>query len=108
MTAISKQERISILQRANTVRLARAALKKRVHAGELRVPDLLREPPEEIRSLPVGDLMMWEFKAGYRATVARSRMVQLLSRLLIPERKPVGGLTERQRLLLASRMEERS
>jgi hypothetical protein len=91
------------LDRANEIRLARAALKRRIYAGEITTARVLLECPPEANTWPVGDLIMAQRRWG------RSRTMKLLRRAEhILETKPVGSLTERQRELLAGMLGERT
>jgi len=46
------------LQRANQVRLARAALKHRVAVGEVEAADVILDCPWEVQSMAVADLLI--------------------------------------------------
>jgi hypothetical protein len=80
-------QHLDALQRANEVRLARSALKRRVTSGEVAVREVLADVPPE---------------AQHRWGRTRSR--RLLGELGIGENRLLGALTERQRRALASRM----
>jgi hypothetical protein len=90
------------LDRANEIRLARAALKRRIYAGEITTARVLLERPPEAETWPVADLIMAQRRWG------RSRTVKLLSRSHTLENKPVGHLTDRQRRQLAAMLGERT
>jgi hypothetical protein len=93
-------QRLQALERANEIRLARAELKRRIAEGEVSVADVLLEPPCEAGSWAIGDLLMSQRRWG------SSRCRKFLFRHHITETKPVSTLTERQRRLLASQLEE--
>jgi hypothetical protein len=93
-------QRLRALERANEIRLARAELKRRIAEGEVSVADVLLDPPFEAGSWAVGDLLMSQRRWG------TSRCRKFLFRHHISETKPVNALTERQRRLLASELEE--
>ena len=84
------------LQRANQVRLARAALKRRVADGEIQVAEVILDCPWEAQSMTVADLLMSQRRWG----ATRSRKIMAL--LPLPERKTIGSLTHRQRGALAA------
>jgi len=84
------------LQRANQVRLARAALKRRVADGETQAAEVILDCPWEAQSMTVADLLMSQCRWG----ATRSRKIMAL--LPLPERKTVGSLTNRQRGALAA------
>jgi hypothetical protein len=91
-------QRMRALERANEIRLARAELKRRIADGGVSAAEVILAQPLEARSWAIGDLLMSQRRWGY----TRSR--KFLSQNLISETKPVGALTERQRLLLARQL----
>jgi len=92
-------QRMRALERANAVRLARAELKRRIAEGEASAADVLLNPPTEALSWAIGELLMSQRRWG--STKCR----KFLSRYHISETKALGGLTERQRRLLADQLE---
>lgn len=90
------QQHLRALEHANRVRLARARLKRRVGAGELSAAEVITSCPWEAHSMSISDLLMSQKRWGH----ARCR--RLLLSISVPENKPVGTLTERQRLALAA------
>jgi hypothetical protein len=110
MEASRQPQHLRALKRANRIRLARAALKRRIAAGEESVPELLRSPPEEIEAMAIGDLLMSQRRWG------RARMRRLLLSIGVMENRPICtisgksghdriGLTERQRNAIAAVLE---
>ena len=89
------QQHLRALEHANRVRLARAGLKRRVAAGEVSAAEVILECPWEARSMSISDLLMSQKRWG------RARCRRLLMGIAVPENKPVGTLTDRQRLALA-------
>jgi len=89
------QQHLHALEHANRVRLARAALKRRIAAGELEVIEVVVTRPWEVQSMSISDLVMSQKRWG------RARCSRLLRSIGVPENKPVGTLTERQRSALA-------
>jgi hypothetical protein len=89
-------QHLQALEHANRVRLARAELKRRIAAGDVRVPQVVLECPSEARSMELSELLMSQKRWG------RERCRRLLLALSIPENKQVGTLTERQRGALAA------
>jgi hypothetical protein len=83
------------LERANEVRLARAALKRRVAFGELDVAEVILYRPWEAQSMAVGDLLVSQRRWG------RIRCRKFLSQIPISEKKEIGSMTERQCRALA-------
>lgn len=92
-------QRLKALERANRVRLARAELKRRVAAGELRAAEVILAMRWETGSMPVAELLTSQRRWG----VERSR--RCLGLLHIPENKHIGTMTERQRHALAAALE---
>jgi len=90
------------LARANRVRLARAALKRRIAAGETTVAEVLTTVPEEVESMAVADLLACQRRWG----VTRCR--RFLAGSMISETRLVGTLTERQRQELSRRLDGHS
>jgi hypothetical protein len=94
--AMGEPQHLRALEHANRVRLARAELKRRIAAGDIRVPDVVLESPWEARSMELSELLMSQKRWG------RERCRRLLLALGIPENKQIGTLTERQRAALAA------
>ncbi len=82
------------LERANRVRLARAALKRRVNAGAVSVTEVILSCPWETHRMEISDLLTSQKRWG------RERCRRLLMPVGIPENKHIGTLTERQRIAL--------
>jgi hypothetical protein len=87
------------LARANRVRLARAALKRAVAAGERRVAEIILESPWEADSMSISELLSAQRRWG------RTRSRKFLSELALSENKRLETLTRRQRLLLAAALD---
>ncbi len=96
MTA--EPQRLRALERANEVRLARAEIKRRIAEDELSAAEIILSCPWEVDTWSVADLLMSQPRWGV------SRCRKFLTRIEISEVKPVGKLTERQRLLLAQEL----
>src|SRR5918912_295073 len=84
------------LERANRVRLARAALKKRVASGNLDAAEVVLTCPWEAESMSVSELLMSQRRWG------RTRCRKFLMSIGLSETKTVASLTERQRLTLVA------
>jgi hypothetical protein len=99
-TAIMTREpqRLRALERANEIRLARAALKRRIASGQVCVAEVILTPPCEAASWAIGELLMSQRRWG------TTRCRKFLVRNQINETKTVGALTERQRRLLAAQL----
>jgi hypothetical protein len=88
------------LKRANRVRLARAELKRNVAAGHVRAADVILAPPSEAESMPLDELLTSQRRWG------TERARRFLASMQIPENKPLGTMTERQRGCVARLLEE--
>ena len=84
------------LQRANEVRLARAALKHSVADGATTVAQILLASPWEAATMPIAELLMSQRRWG------ATRCSRFLADLGITETRTVGSLTDRQRRMLAT------
>jgi hypothetical protein len=84
------------LEQANRVRLARAELKRQVAEGELAAAEVVLDCPWEAESMRIADLLTSQHRWG------RTRCRRFLAGLAIPENKPIGSMTERQRNALAT------
>ncbi len=93
-------QRLQALERANEIRLARAGLKRRIAVGKVSAAEVLLNCPPEVRSWPIGDLLVSQRRWG------STRCRKFLSRNQIAETKQIGALTERQRRLLANALLE--
>jgi hypothetical protein len=92
-------QRLRALERANTVRLARAELKRRIADGDVSVAEVLLDPPSEADSWAVGDVLTSQRRWG------STRCRKFLAGHHIMETRSIGALTERQRRLLANQLE---
>jgi hypothetical protein len=84
------------LEQANRVRLARAALKRSIAAGESDVTEILLTCPWMTETMPLGELLASQRRWG------RTRSTRFLRSVGLAESKTVASLTERQRVLLSS------
>ena len=91
-------QRLRALELANSVRVARAQLKRRVGAGQVNAGDVLLSTPAEAQSMSVEDLLRSQRGWGGRRTHV------FLVPFGISESKTIGSLTHRQRLALAARL----
>ncbi len=96
----SEPQRLRALERANEIRLARAAIKRRIALGEVSAAEVILQCPEAADSWTVSELLMSQRRWG------STRCRKFLSRNRIIETKPVGKLTDRQRQLLASSLQQ--
>jgi hypothetical protein len=92
----AEPQRLRALERANEIRLERAALKRRIAAGEVAAAEVILNPPQSAETWSVGDLLMSQRRWG------TTRCRRFLARNSITETKHIGTLTERQKNLLAT------
>lgn len=87
------------LAEANRVRLARAALKRAIEAGEVDTAEIIRECPWQVETMSIGELLRSQRRWG------RTRSRKFLSTMTLNENRQLGRLTMRQRALLAAELE---
>jgi hypothetical protein len=95
----SAPQHMRALAFANRVRLARAALKRSVGAGEASAAQIIRDCPWEAESMTLLELLTSQRRWG------RTRARKLLAMVGLYENKRLGTLTERQRAMLAGALE---
>jgi hypothetical protein len=95
-------QHVIALEKAQRIRLTQAAIRRRVTAGDLPVDailirdvDLTLLEQEAVDRLPVRALLLMVRRVG------QARVASILRRVAIPEMKPVGRMTDRQRHALA-------
>lgn len=91
-------QHLQALERANAVRLARAALKRAVAAGEVSAADIILDAPWETDSMTVSDLLTCQRRWG------QTRCRRFLQTIPISESKTIGSMTERQRQAAAQQL----
>jgi hypothetical protein len=89
--ATTLDQRLRALRQANEIRSSRAALKKQLAAGRVRIEDVLAQPPDWARTAKVNALLLALPKIG------PARAARFLSQCRIAPSKTVGGLSQRQR-----------
>jgi len=89
------------LARANQVRLARAALKRDISAGRRSVTAVIVDSPWEAESMSLSELLCSQRRWG------RARSRKLLASAALGEGKKVGTMTERQRRILVTALEQK-
>ena len=95
-TAAPAPQHMRALQHANRVRLARAALKRRIAGQEVPAAEVILNCPWEAASMEISDVLMAQRRWG------RARCRRILLTLGVPENKQVGTLTVRQRQALSA------
>jgi hypothetical protein len=97
----SRQQRLLALERANHVRNARAVLKRRLRAGEVAAAEAILRGSRDTDTMTVAELRLSQRGWGPRRS---SRMLRSVS---LSEKKTLGSLTERQRVMLAAVLSSR-
>jgi hypothetical protein len=97
----SARQRPLALERANYVRLTRAALKRRLRAGEVAAAGAILRSSRDTDRMTVAELLV--SKRGWGPTRS-AKMLRSVSR---SEKKTLGSLTERQRVTLAAVLSSR-
>jgi hypothetical protein len=92
--ASPQQRRLLALDRANHIRVVRAALKRRLRAGELAPADTILSGSSDTDTMTVAELLRSQRGWGPK------RSSKVLRSLSLSERKTLGSLTERQRTSL--------
>lgn len=95
---VEQPQHMRALERANEIRLARAALKRKVAAGKASAADVVEEVPPETESMTIAELLTSQKRWG------RIRGRKFLAPLAIGENKRLGSLTDRQRSMLADEL----
>ena len=87
----SLDQRKQALKRANEVRTKRAALKRELKAGRVKIQSLLLNPPSYLLTAKVIDMLLAVPKVG------RVKANRVLKSCRVSSSKTFGGLSERQR-----------
>lgn len=87
-------QHMAALAHANRVRLARAQLKRDIHAGKIKVQDVLERVPWMAETMPVAELFRAQVRWG------RTRVRKFLSYRAISENRELSRLSHRQRAVL--------
>jgi hypothetical protein len=83
------------LARANEIRLARAALKRKIASGAASAAEIILRCPPEAEGMTISELLSAQRRWG------RARSRKLLGGLELKENKQLATFTQRQRDLLA-------
>lgn len=90
----SLQQRMDALSIANHIRTYRAQLKKDLKAGRADLLDLMLDPPDELETMKIFELLMAVPKFG------RVKVNKMLKMSRISPNRTIGGLSRRQRVEL--------
>jgi hypothetical protein len=98
----SLDQRRAALVKANEVRMARARLKAAIFSGDVSPVDVLLDPPAEAQTMRVMDLLLSIRQFGpSKVQMIFGRFSRGSVGVVISPSKTVGGLTKRQREVLA-------
>jgi hypothetical protein len=92
----SAHQRLLALERANRVRLTRATLKRRLRTGEVAAADAILRSSRDTDTMTVAELLLSQRGWG------PARSAKMLHSVSLSEKKTLGSLTERQRVMLAA------
>jgi hypothetical protein len=95
----SQSQCMEALARANEVRLARAALKREIGAGNREVAEVVLQVPWQAQSMTLSELLCSARRWG------RARSRKLLASAGLGEAKKLGTLTVRQQGILVRALE---
>lgn len=90
------QQRLRALERATRVRVARAELKRRLRCGEVAAAEAILRGSRDTDTMTVADVLLSQPAWG------PTRCLRMLRSVSLPERKTIGSLTQRQRVMLAA------
>ena len=100
--SIEAPQHMRALERANSVRLARAELKRAIARGDRDAAEVVRDCPWETESMTIAELLTSQRRWG------RTRARKFLMPLSLNENKQLGTLTARQRRLLSTELASRT
>lgn len=95
-------QHMQALAHANKIRLARAALKRAIKAGNMDAAEIVKDCPNEVATMTVSELLCSQQRWG------RARARKFLGPMSVNENRELGRLTERQRVEMARRLASRS
>jgi hypothetical protein len=98
---VSPRQRLLALERANHVRNARATLKRRLRAGEVAAAEAILRGSRDTDTMTIAELLLSQRGWGPR------RSTKMLRSVSLSEKKTLGSLTERQRVMLAAVLSSR-
>jgi hypothetical protein len=101
-SSIQPPQHMRALERANTVRLARAELKRAIARGDRDAAEVVRDCPWETESMTIAELLTSQRRWG------RTRARKFLMPLSLNENKQLGTLTSRQRRMLSGELASRT
>ena len=101
-TADAGQQHLRALEHANRVRLAQADIKRRVADGELSAAEVVLSCPWPAHKMQISTLLTAQKRWG------GARCRRILISIGVAENRPVGALTERQRMALVDALRSKA
>jgi len=98
----SARQRLLALERANHVRLTRATLKRQLREGEVAAADAILCSSRDTDTMTLAELLLNQ--RGWGPT----RSAKMLRSVSLSEKKTLGSLTKRQRVMLAAVLSSRA
>lgn len=95
-TVKRRVQRVGALERANHVRSARATAKRQIASGDLTAAEVILTNRWELERMSIGTILLSQPKWG------RRRAHEFLQDVMLRENKPIGSMTERQRIAVAA------
>lgn len=90
------RQRLDALARANAVRQGKAALKRDLKAGRVKLARIVLDPPEYALRATLYELVLAQHKVG------RIKAHRIINRIGVSTHKTLAELTERQRVQLVN------
>lgn len=92
------------LERANAIRLSRARLRRDVATGRRSAQDVILDPPAEVATATVGDLLAWQ--RGWGSVRVERFLAELGAERLafVSPVRALGEVTLRERSVIAGRL----
>lgn len=84
------------LERANQIRLARSALKRRIAQGQVDPADVITGCPREVENMTIVELLSCQRRWG------AIRCRRFLKEVQIKETRTIGAMTRRERTLVVA------
>lgn len=94
-------QHMQALALANHKRIARAAIKRDIRAGRASVIEIIRNSPPELDKMTLCEVLRCQHRWG------NVRAIRFLNELAISERRPLGQLTDRQKLVLSDALRQK-
>lgn len=97
----SLDQRMRALEKANEIRFFRANLKRDLKAYRVGILDILSDPPEQLDSMKVFELLLSV------PTLGRAKVTKMMNACHMSPSKTISGMTHRQKSELLSLLRRR-